>query len=104
LTPAGSQTTPDSTHSIFKRGQLDFGAVLAQWPMLLQGIAWTAGLTAVSTVAGLGLGIAAAWARNEGPLPLRWTVGLYVELIRNTPFIIQLFFGLPALGLQLSPA
>jgi polar amino acid transport system permease protein len=45
--------------------QLDFGAVLAQWPLLLQGIAWTAGLTAVSTVAGLGLGIAAAWARNE---------------------------------------
>jgi polar amino acid transport system permease protein len=87
--------------------QLDFGAVLAQWPLLLQGIAWTAGLTAVSTVAGLGLGIAAAWARNEGPLPLRWTVGLCVELIRNTPFIIQLFFvffGLPALGLQLSPA
>ena len=82
--------------------QLDFGAVLAQWPLLLQGITWTAGLTAVSTVAGLGLGIAAGWARNEGPLPLRWTVGLYVELIRNTPFIIQLFFvffGLPALGL-----
>jgi polar amino acid transport system permease protein len=33
-------------------------------------------------------------------------VAAYVELIRNTPFIVQLFFiffGLPALGLRLSP-
>jgi polar amino acid transport system permease protein len=33
-------------------------------------------------------------------------VGTYVELIRNTPFIVQLFFiffGLPALGLRISP-
>ncbi len=86
--------------------ELDFGAVLAQWPLLAKGVAWTLGLTAVSTVAGVALGIAAAWARNEGPAPLRWGVGLYVELIRNTPFIVQLFFiffGLPALGVQLSP-
>jgi polar amino acid transport system permease protein len=33
-------------------------------------------------------------------------VGAYVELIRNTPFIVQLFFvffGLPAAGVKLSP-
>jgi polar amino acid transport system permease protein len=33
-------------------------------------------------------------------------VSVYVELIRNTPFIVQLFFiyfGLPSLGLKLSP-
>jgi len=33
-------------------------------------------------------------------------VATYVELIRNTPFIVQLFFiffGLPSLGLRLSP-
>jgi polar amino acid transport system permease protein len=33
-------------------------------------------------------------------------VGGYVELIRNTPFIVQLFFiffGLPAAGVKLSP-
>lgn len=85
---------------------LDFGAVLSQWPLLLQGVLWTVGLTAVSTVLGLLLGIAAAWARQEGPQPLRMVVGAYVELIRNTPFIIQLFFiffGLPAIGVQLSP-
>jgi len=86
--------------------ELNFMAVLAQWPLLLKGAAWTLGLTAVSAVLGVALGIACAWARTEGAAPLRWLVGAYVELIRNTPFIVQLFFiffGLPALGLRLSP-
>lgn len=86
--------------------ELDFMAVLAQWPLLLRGAAWTLALTAISAVLGVALGIACAWARTEGAAPLRWVVGAYVELIRNTPFIVQLFFiffGLPALGLRLSP-
>ncbi|MBK1690368.1 amino acid ABC transporter permease [Rubrivivax gelatinosus] len=86
--------------------ELDFLAVLADWPLLLRGAAWTLGLTAVSAVLGVALGIACAWARTEGAAPLRWAVGGYVELIRNTPFIVQLFFvffGLPALGLRLTP-
>ena len=44
----------------------DFWAVLAEWPLLLKGIAWTLGLTAVSAVLGLIVGIACAWARNDG--------------------------------------
>lgn len=86
--------------------ELDFLAVLADWPLLLEGAAWTLGLTAVSAVLGVALGIACAWARTEGAAALRWAVGGYVELIRNTPFIVQLFFvffGLPALGLRLTP-
>jgi polar amino acid transport system permease protein len=86
--------------------ELDFGAVLANWPMLLVGVAWTLGLTAVSAVLGILIGIACAWVRSEGPAPLRIVVGAYVELIRNTPFIVQLFFiffGLPAAGFRLSP-
>ncbi|RZL40859.1 MAG: amino acid ABC transporter permease, partial [Variovorax sp.] len=45
-------------------------------------------------------------SRSSGPTWLRWVVGAYVELIRNTPFIVQLFFiffGLPAAGVKLSP-
>ena len=86
--------------------QLDFLAVLAEWPQLLKGVAWTLGLTAVSTVIGVALGIACAWSRTSGPQWLKWVVGIYVELIRNTPFIVQLFFvffGLPAAGIKLSP-
>lgn len=86
--------------------ELDFGAVLAQWPFLLKGVLWTLGLTAVALALGLVVGIACAWARASGPAPLRWLAGAYVELIRNTPFIVQLFFiffGLPSLGVKLSP-
>ena len=86
--------------------ELDFWAVLAQWPLLLKGMAWTLGLTAVSAVLGVALGVACAWARTEGPAALGWLAAAYVELIRNTPFIVQLFFvffGLPAAGVKLTP-
>jgi len=85
---------------------LDFAAVLSQWPLLAKGVAWTLGLTAVSAVLGVAIGVAAAWARSHAATWLRVVVGAYVELVRNTPFIVQLFFvffGLPALGLKLSP-
>ena len=85
---------------------LDFGAVLVEWPLLLRGAALTVALTAVAAVAGLALGVACAWARAWGPKPLGLAAAAYVELIRNTPFIVQLFFvffGLPAAGVKLSP-
>jgi polar amino acid transport system permease protein len=95
----------------------DFGAVLVQWPALLRGAAFTLGLTAVAAVLGLALGVACGWVRGttlraaEGELGLGMrllghVVGAYVELIRNTPFIVQLFFiffGLPSLGVKLTP-
>jgi polar amino acid transport system permease protein len=84
----------------------DFPAVLAQWPLLLKGVAWTLALTAISAVIGVVVGVACAWARSHGPAWLRLLAGAYVELIRNTPFIVQLFFiffGLPAAGVRLSP-
>ncbi|HQN52734.1 MAG TPA: amino acid ABC transporter permease [Phenylobacterium sp.] len=93
------------------RIQLDFMAVLAQWPLLLKGVAWTLALTAVAVVIGTLLGIACAWVRGRGfgdtlaPGWLKALVAGYVELIRNTPFIVQLFFiffGLPAAGFRLS--
>ena len=84
----------------------DFWAVLVDWRLIARGIVWTIGLTAIATVIGMAVGVACAWARSAGPAWLRWVVGTYVELIRNTPFIVQLFFiffGLPAAGVKLSP-
>jgi len=49
--------------------------------------------------------IVCAWAKTGGPAPLRWLVNAYIELIRNTPFLVQLFFfffALPAIGLRWS--
>ena len=86
--------------------ELDFAAVLTQWPILLKGMGWTLGLTVVSAILGVLLGTACAWVRTQGRSWGRTLVATYVELIRNTPFIVQLFFiffGLPALGLRLSP-
>ena len=88
------------------RIELDFISVLAEWPLLVKGVAWTVGLTGISTVIGLMLGITLAWSRVHGALPLRALAASYVEAIRNTPFIVQLFFvyfGLPAMGVRLSP-
>lgn len=87
------------------RIELDFLAVAIQWPLLLKGVAWTLALTVVSASIGVVLGVACAWSRTYGATWLKWLIGIYVELIRNTPFIVQLFFiyfGLPAAGVKLS--
>ena len=87
------------------RIDLDFLAILSQWPLLLKGVAWTLALTTVSATIGVVVGVACAWSRASGPTWLKWVAGTYVELIRNTPFIVQLFFiyfGLPAAGVKLS--
>jgi polar amino acid transport system permease protein len=88
------------------RVAFDFFAVLNQWPLLLKGVAWTVALSLLAAVIGVVVGIACAWARTHGAAWLKALVGAYVELIRNTPFIVQLFFiffGLPAAGIKLSP-
>ncbi|MGH8816809.1 MAG: amino acid ABC transporter permease [Achromobacter pestifer] len=84
--------------------QYNFGAVFDYTPVLIKGIGVTVELIAFGAVAGVALGIACAWVRTQGPAWLRALVATYVELIRNTPFLIQLFFvffGLPSLGVQL---
>lgn len=85
---------------------MEFSPILAEWPMLLKGLLLTGLLTLCAVPLGLGLGICCAWSRVHGPLWLRTLAAAYVELFRNTPFIIQLFFlffGLPSLGLRLPP-
>ncbi len=85
--------------------QFDFAWVWQYLPVILKGIGITLELIAVGAALGIALGIACAWARALGPSWLKPVVGLYVELIRNTPFLIQLFFiffGLPGLGLRMT--
>ena len=84
--------------------RFDFSSIADYTPVLVKGLGVTVELIAIGAVAGVAIGIAAAWARTEGPRWLRPFVTTYVEVIRNTPFLIQLFFiffGLPALGVQL---
>ena len=85
--------------------ELDFGALAQYLSLFVEGTAVTLGLTAAASVLGLTLGVAGAAALRGRFQVLRRLVALYVELIRNTPFIVQMFFiffGLPSLGLRLS--
>jgi len=84
--------------------EFDFAAVLAYWPLLLEGIWTTLRLTFFCTVFGILIGAVCAIIRTSGPAWARSLVGLYVEFIRNTPLLIQayfLIFGIASLGVRL---
>jgi polar amino acid transport system permease protein len=81
-----------------------FGDIWASWDELLDGTLLTLRLSALSMIFSLIIAIFGALARTSGPAWLRWIVASYVEVIRNTPFLVQIFmifFGLPTLGLRL---
>jgi polar amino acid transport system permease protein len=83
---------------------LDFGWLGDAAGALAHGVATTIFLIAVTALFGGALSIAAAAGRRSRVAWVRALVAAYVELIRNTPFIVQLFFiffGLPGLGLRL---
>jgi polar amino acid transport system permease protein len=84
--------------------QFDFAAVLDYREQLFSGALHTLGLTAVGASLGVGLGTLGAVSRAWKLKPFDSVFAVYVELIRNTPFLVQLFFiffGLPAMGLKL---
>jgi polar amino acid transport system permease protein len=75
-----------------------------RFPELLTGAVLTIRLSALTMLFGLVIGTVCSIAKVYGSGPVRWAVGSYVEFIRNTPFLIQLyfvFFALPHLGLRL---
>lgn len=83
----------------------DFVPVLASWDRLLVGAWLTVKLSALAMVIGFALGTLGAVGRLSGFAWLRTLVGAYVETIRNTPLLVQVFivyFGLASMGFQLS--
>ena len=85
--------------------QFDFGAVLSYSGQLAQGAAFTLALTAAGAVLGGAIGIAGGVCRAWRIAPFNALFKVYVEGIRNTPFLVQLmfvFFGLPSLGVQIN--
>ena len=80
----------------------DFAAILGYLPLIGRGIVFTLALTAFGAVFGIGIGIVGAVCRAWKIVPFNRLFAIYVESIRNTPFLVQLFFfGLPALGIKL---
>jgi polar amino acid transport system permease protein len=85
--------------------QFDFAALLQAHALLLSGALVTVGLAAFASVVGICLSIGGAALGRSGIKAARHVVAGYVELIRNTPFLVQMFFiffGLPSLGLHLN--
>jgi polar amino acid transport system permease protein len=83
-----------------------FDVVWQSRDQLLRGALLTLRLSAETMLLGLLLGVIGAAAKTSRLRTLRRVVQAYVELIRNTPFLVQLFLiylGLPRLGLRLAP-
>lgn len=84
---------------------LQFGPVLDAAPELLRGVALTLQLSGEAIVLGTAVGIVGGAGRAFGARWLSFLLGIYVEIIRNTPLLVQLFilfFGLPLLGYRIS--
>lgn len=84
--------------------QFDFGALLPYWQDFLSGALTTIEITLFSVIIGMGIGIACAIGRRSDIAILRTIVSIYVEAVRNTPFIVQIFFiffGLSSIGFRL---
>ena len=86
--------------------KLHFGVVWDNMPYLLQGM----GITVIVSIATLALSfvlaIGLAVVRVSPLKPLRLLGGLYIDIFRNTPFLVQLFFfyfGLPEIGIMIGP-
>lgn len=86
--------------------QFNFLALYEALPALLVGALATLRITALSIAVGLVIGLGAGLARVWPNSFLRSISSAYIELIRGTPLLVQIFlvyFGLPALGLNLDP-
>ncbi|MBD0413920.1 amino acid ABC transporter permease [Oryzicola mucosus] len=84
---------------------LHFASVFAESDLIIRGILLTIGLSSSAILLGSGLAILLVATRNLGNKFVRGCVDAYVELLRNTPFLIQLFmifFGLPLMGVRMS--
>jgi len=86
--------------------QLNFAPVINNFDQLINGAMITVQLTVGAIVIGTLIAVPCALAKTAGPRPLAWLANIYVEVIRNTPFLVQIFFiffALPGLGIRFSP-
>lgn len=83
----------------------DFSFLLDTWPAFLRGAWQTILLAGASIAIGFVVALVCAIIRSGKNKLASGLVGAYVEVIRNTPLLVQIFivyFGLPSLGLRLS--
>lgn len=72
----------------------------------LTGLQYTLLLALIGVVCGFVLGILVALLRMSKIAPLRWIATAWVEFLRGTPMLVQLFlihYGLPVFGMEFTP-
>ncbi|WP_319530472.1 amino acid ABC transporter permease [uncultured Cohaesibacter sp.] len=85
---------------------MEFELFIRYGPALLSGFAVTILCWLVGSIGGLIVGFILAAIYRWGPRVFKWLIYAYIEIIRGTPFMIQLFilyYGGPYVGLVLSP-
>lgn len=85
---------------------LDFTPVIDGLPSLLMACLGTFVLAIGGMMLAIVIGIGGVVLRSSPVAPMRWLVIAFVELIRNTPFLVQIFFiyfALPFIGIRLDP-
>src|SRR5262249_40171534 len=70
---------------------INFRPIWRYQDQLIGGLAITLLLTMVAAVIGLVIGVLGAVALRSGPKPVRRGIRAYVEIVRNTPVLIQIF-------------
>jgi polar amino acid transport system permease protein len=73
---------------------------------LINGAKWTAGLSALTFLFGGFFGLIFALLRALGPIPVRWLIAGYIQLVQATPLLVLVFlayYGLSFLGLYFPP-
>ncbi len=86
--------------------KLDVTPVIDGMPALLMGCLGTFLLAICGMALAIVIGIGGVILRDSRIAPVRWAVKAFVEIIRNTPFLVQIFFiyfALPLAGLRLDP-
>ena len=102
----GSQRHPEPSHESTHRPIFDFGLLVRFGPRLLAASVTTIILAVTSMPLAILIGLGVAVGRVYGPRPLAIPLGWYVEAVRGTPLLIQLFalfYLLPEWGITLSP-
>ncbi|BCH16633.1 MULTISPECIES: amino acid ABC transporter permease [unclassified Mesorhizobium] len=85
---------------------LDFSVVFEKMPDLLMAALATIGLALAGMSLALVIGVIGVAARSSNIRPLQAAVIAFVEVVRNTPFLVQIFFiffALPMMGVRLNP-
>ncbi|MGE5560241.1 MAG: amino acid ABC transporter permease [Chloroflexota bacterium] len=80
-----------------------FKALMYALPFLLRGVGLTVWITVMAVALGTAIGLLVGLCRLSSIKPLSWLATVYVEVVRGTPLLVQLYivyFGLPQMGIR----